>query len=89
MRVIGKGRALPDDWKPSERHYSEAVKLNLNNTAVDRMAEDMRLWARANANRAVARKADWDATFSNWLRRNLNGGKQSSFKLSSGLEGVL
>ena len=31
----------------------------------------MRLWAFANANRAVARKADWSATFKGWMRREV------------------
>ena len=38
------------------------------------MAEDMRLWAGANANRQVARKADWSLTFKGWMRREAKRG---------------
>jgi hypothetical protein len=36
---------------------------------VDNHATEMRLWAEANAHRPVARKVDWNKTFSGWLRR--------------------
>jgi hypothetical protein len=32
-------------------------------------ADAMREWAKANANRSIARKADWDETFGGFLRR--------------------
>lgn len=73
-----RGSTLPEDWKPCDKHYEEAVKLNLGKAAVDQMADDMRTWAIANANRAVARKADWDATFRNWLRRNAGNRRRSA-----------
>lgn len=64
------GRSLPADWHPSESHYKIGQKLSRTREHVDREAESMRLWATANSNRAVARKADWDATFTGWLRRS-------------------
>lgn len=66
----GKGGiALPIDWKPSPDELNYGIDLGFPETAVHDMAEDMRLWARANANRAVGRKADWSATFKGWMRR--------------------
>lgn len=63
------GRSLPADWHPSESHYAIGQELSRTREHVDREAESMRLWATANSNRAVARKADWNATFTGWLRR--------------------
>lgn len=64
------GHKLPDDWRPTEKHYAEGLKLGHTRQGVDDQAEDMRLWARSNEHRAVARKTSWDMTFSGWLRRN-------------------
>lgn len=65
-----RGSKIPSEWRPTESHYDEGGKLGLDRATVDRFAEDMRLWAEANANRAVARKSDWNKTFLVWLRRN-------------------
>lgn len=66
----GKGGiALPIDWRPSPDELSYGFDLGFDQQAIDGMAEDMRLWARANANRAVGRKADWVSTFKGWMRR--------------------
>ena len=43
--------------------------MGLTKVDVLGFAEDMRLWALSNANRAVARKANWSTTFMGWLRR--------------------
>src|ERR1700723_3718914 len=43
--------------------------LNLTDSQIDDMAEDMRLWAGANANRQIARKANWSMAFKSWMRR--------------------
>ena len=64
-----RGRTLPDDWKPTERHFAEAEKLGRDRDWVASQAERMRDWALANRNRAVAKKADWDRMFLNWLRQ--------------------
>ncbi len=63
------GTRLPEDWKPHPSHYDTGAGRGLSRAQVDSHAEDMRLWAQANANRQVARKADWDKTFAGWLRR--------------------
>lgn len=63
------GIPLPEDWKPSEGDIATGNSLGHSNGAILNMAEEMRLWARANSNRAVARKADWSATFRGWMRR--------------------
>jgi len=90
FKVSKKGNQLPADWRPAERHYAEAAALNLPRATVDREAQNMRLWAVANANRAVARKANWDATFSNWLRRKADDGqKKQEINWNSGIEGVI
>ena len=64
-----RGRTLPDDWKPTEGHFAEADKLGRDMAWVLSQAERMRDWALANSNRAVAKKADWDRMFLNWLRQ--------------------
>lgn len=64
-----RGTPLPDDWQPSSHHFDQAVALHLSQPQVLGMAEDMRLWAKGNSNRQIARKADWEATFSGWMRR--------------------
>jgi len=63
------GSRIPPDWKPTDRHYREGSKLGYQREQVDGFAETMRLWAEANAHRPVARKLDWDKTFSGWMRR--------------------
>lgn len=65
-----RGHALPDDWLPSEVHYAEGSLTQHSRADVDAKADEMRLWARANGHRAVARKLDWDATFTGWMRRD-------------------
>jgi hypothetical protein len=81
------GHALRDDWKPADDDYGYGNNLGLSRSQVDGFAEDMRLWARANANRAVGRKADWQATFHGWMRREApKASKQHTFseKMQSG-----
>lgn len=65
----GNGTSLPGDWQPTATDFDYGSGLDLSERQVSSMAEDMRLWARANANRAVGRKADWTATFRGWMRR--------------------
>lgn len=65
-----RGRTLPDDWQPNSKHFDEGQKLGCSRESVLAQAEDMRIWAQANRNRAVARKADWNLTFLGWMRRN-------------------
>lgn len=65
----GKGQKLPEDWKANQKHYDEGAELGLSEGQIEAMAINMRLWARANEHRAVARKSSWDLTFSGWMRR--------------------
>ncbi len=64
-----RGQLLPANWQPADhdRHYG--LRLGLTNDQVDACAEDMRLWAGANAHREIARKANWSMAFKGWMRR--------------------
>jgi hypothetical protein len=68
-----RGSRIPPDWNPNEVHYKLGSELGFDRLTVDSFGEDMRLWAEANANRPIARKLDWDKTFSGWLRRQKPG----------------
>lgn len=68
-----RGSTLPPEWAPNESHYAEGQKRGHSREAVDDMARDMRDWAGANENRAVARKSNWDLTFHGWIRRQKPG----------------
>lgn len=70
-----RGEKLPPDAKPTAEHYKFGIENSFDRKWVDRMFEDMRLWARANEHRAVARKSDWDLTFMGWLRRSAGNDK--------------
>lgn len=59
----------PPDWKPNDRHYELGHQRGFSREQVDGHAEDMRLWADANAHRPIARKLDWNKAFAGWLRR--------------------
>ena len=63
------GRCLPADWTPSLTDQGYGLNLGLSLPQVLDCAEEMRLWAGANANRAVARKLDWGMAFKSWMRR--------------------
>lgn len=64
------GKSIDEDWKPSESDFEYGEELGLDRQQISKMAEDMRLWALANKNRAIARKADWSLTFKGWMRRD-------------------
>lgn len=63
------GSTLDDGWMPGPSDLGYGMRLGLCKEQVLAMGEDMRLWAKANANRAVGRKADWTAAFQGWMRR--------------------
>src|SRR5580693_2477174 len=64
------GHALARNWQPSiEDRYYGRIRLGLSDAAIEDMAEDMRLWAGANANRQIARKSNWSMAFKGWMRR--------------------
>lgn len=68
-RKGSRGKSLPSDWMPSAGDYAYGEGIGFTRTDADRMAEDMKLWAAANSNRSVGRKADWTSTFRGWMRR--------------------
>ena len=57
---------LPTDWQPKPAHFEAASKRQISQAAVLEKAEDMRLWAKSKGEF----KADWDATFHGFLRRD-------------------
>ena len=63
------GRRLPDDWSPKPEAFEYAAERTLTAEETRQCAAEMREWAHANANRPVARKADWDLTFLGFVRR--------------------
>lgn len=63
------GTKLPTDWRPKNHHLERAKALGKSRNWLLAEAEEMRNWALANANRSVARKADWDLTFTTWITR--------------------
>lgn len=63
---------LPSDWLPKPSHLDLAIRLNLTAEHVPRLVVAMRDWATAHDHR----RADWDATFNTFIRREAeNGGK--------------
>jgi hypothetical protein len=70
-----RGEKLPPDAKPTAEHYEQGLALGFGRDWVDEQFENMRIWARTNEHRAVARKSDWNLTFTGWLRRNANDAK--------------
>ncbi|MDE2096817.1 MAG: hypothetical protein KGL39_06180 [Patescibacteria group bacterium] len=63
------GESLPAEWQPTCDDIDYGRRLGLSEQDIDGMLEDMKLWAGANANRQIARKADWHLAFKGWLRR--------------------
>lgn len=63
------GKTIPPDWQPSESDTEWACKQGFPREFQDAQTEAMRLWAEANANRAIARKADWSKTWKGWCQR--------------------
>jgi hypothetical protein len=64
-----KGTVMPESWFPDGSDVEYGIALGLSEDQIDAAAQNMRLWAGANRNRSVARKADWGLTFKGWLRR--------------------
>lgn len=66
-----KGKALPLDWKlpKSWSEWALSEKSELNSDDVIKMAEAFKDHWLSNANQANAKKADWEATWRNWVRR--------------------
>jgi uncharacterized protein YdaU (DUF1376 family) len=85
-----RGAALPDDWKPTDDDQAYGISRGLSLEQVSEAAEDMRLWAKANSNRSIGRKADWSSTFKSWMRRNRGKtyGPSAPNGLSAALRGL-
>lgn len=64
-----KGPAVRIDpaWQPTAEQRDYGRGLGLSDREIDDAAEDMRLWALGKGEA----KADWDATFKGWMRRNV------------------
>ncbi|MFS8037707.1 hypothetical protein ACI7BZ_12230 [Xanthobacter sp. AM11] len=62
------GCLCPGDWMPKTTHFDLAKTLGRPPAWVSEQAELMRNWSHANAHEPKARKANWDAALSNWLR---------------------
>jgi hypothetical protein len=59
----------PDDWKPNEKTLLWCYERGYTREQIREGIGEMIDWSQGNANRAVAKKSDWDATFRNWMRR--------------------
>lgn len=64
-----RGTRLPAEWEPTANHIEYGAAFGMTRETVIAHGQDMKLWADANSNRPIARKANWDATFKGWLRR--------------------
>ena len=64
------GSCLPKDWSPSESLFAYGRQQGLDDSHTAEILENMRLWAHSNANRAIARKADWEGTMQGAIRRD-------------------
>lgn len=64
------GSRLPDNWSPDEDLFAYGEGLGLSRQETAEKCEEIKLWAIANANRAVARKSNWASTFKGALRRD-------------------
>lgn len=65
-KVRARKIPCPVEWQPTESHFAKAAAKNIPRSAVLEKAEDMRVWAKSSG----ALKADWDATFDGFLRRD-------------------
>lgn len=62
------GTVCPADWQPKDIHQAIANQLGFSKVWMFEQAERMRSWSVANANRAIARKSNWDQAFNNWMK---------------------
>jgi hypothetical protein len=68
-RNRSRGCSLPPNWEPSPEDKLWAFRKEFPDAWVQEQTDQMRLWAEANSNRAIARKADWSKTWRGWLSR--------------------
>lgn len=66
--VSARGTRLPNDWDPGEEGYAFAAEHGLlNGRAVSELAKFRDFWASKPG--ASGSKADWHATWRNWVRK--------------------
>jgi uncharacterized protein YdaU (DUF1376 family) len=64
------GTRLPKDWAPTPADIQFAIDKGMTQAAIERVAETFRdYWLGAAGQKA--RKADWAATWRNWVRKDL------------------
>lgn len=61
----------PDDWQPSRADLEWAIDKGFDGAYVNEVTEQMIDWSRGSGKK----KADWSATWRNWLRREMKQGK--------------
>jgi uncharacterized protein YdaU (DUF1376 family) len=71
------GEPLPDGWEPTEELIQYGIDLGFSRPDVLGFAEDLRIWAGANAHRRDTWKAGakgWALAFQGWMRRRRDEG---------------
>lgn len=63
-----RGTLCPEDFFPTESHFRKGATYGFDRDRVEAEADQMRDWSHANANRVIARKADWGRTFFGWMK---------------------
>jgi hypothetical protein len=79
------GSLCPDDFRPSREHYAAGSELGLTPSEVDNICSRMHDWSHANANRDVAKKADWSLTLFNFIRTNNSNAKKPRGTIRGGI----
>ncbi|MGP1255227.1 MAG: hypothetical protein ACTS10_12495 [Kiloniellales bacterium] len=69
-----RGCRLPDDWRPSPQARRAAYEEGLSDAEIDRCADRFRDYWHAQPG-ARGRRADWLATWRNWVRRDADDGR--------------
>ncbi|WP_421707154.1 hypothetical protein [Algihabitans sp.] len=69
-----RGHRLPDDWSPSPQARLTAQEEGLTDDEIDRCADKFRDYWHAQPG-AKGRKCDWQATWRNWVRREVDDGR--------------
>jgi len=71
-----QGSRLPDDWWPDDTDVAAAQREGLNDADIEREAAKFRdYWVGVPGQRG--RKADWRATWRNWVRKAAEGRQRS------------
>lgn len=73
------GTRLPTDWNPSNQDFDFAASTGMGHDAIFREADRFRDYWIGQAG-AKGRKADWPATWRNWVRRACEDGQPNTAK---------